>query len=51
MILNCRSILKCEKENLTLLLFPPEAGKASITVIELGPSTGTCPQDFCKNLQ
>lgn len=43
-----RSILPCEKENLTLLLFPPENGKKSITVIELGPATGTCPQDLCK---
>lgn len=41
-----RSILPCEKENLTLLLFPPENGKKSITVIELGPATGTCPQDL-----
>ncbi|KAL0273377.1 UNVERIFIED_CONTAM: hypothetical protein PYX00_006058 [Menopon gallinae] len=40
-----RSILQSEKEPLTLLLFPPvpEVSEKSVTVIELGPGTSTCP--------
>lgn len=37
-----------EKENLTLLLFPPEDGRNPCTIIEVGPLTGTCPKDTCK---
>ncbi|KAF2893593.1 hypothetical protein ILUMI_12580 [Ignelater luminosus] len=40
-----RSIMASEKENLTLLLFPPEDGKNPCTMIEVGPLTGTCPKD------
>ncbi|XP_018570375.1 rab proteins geranylgeranyltransferase component A 1 [Anoplophora glabripennis] len=39
-----RSILDSEKEHLTLLLYPPEGGKCSVTLIELGTLTGTCPK-------
>ncbi|XP_076233779.1 rab escort protein [Calliopsis andreniformis] len=40
-----RSIMQGEKENLTLLYYPPEeAGQEAVTVIELGPSTNACPQ-------
>lgn len=43
-----RSVLKSENEHLTLLLYPPENGKNSATLIELGHLTGTCPKDLCK---
>lgn len=43
-----RSILDSEKEHLTLLLYPPQDGKYSVTVIELGTLTGTCPKNLCK---
>ncbi|KAL7289860.1 hypothetical protein TKK_0016258 [Trichogramma kaykai] len=40
-----RSIMKGEKENLTLLYYPPEeAGQEAVTIIELGPLTNACPQ-------
>ncbi|XP_076629473.1 rab escort protein [Colletes latitarsis] len=40
-----RSIMQGEKENLTLLYYPPEEpGQGPITLIELGPSTNACPQ-------
>ncbi|XP_053970848.1 rab proteins geranylgeranyltransferase component A 1 [Hylaeus anthracinus] len=40
-----RSIMQGEKENLTLLYYPPEEpGQEPITLIELGPSTNACPQ-------
>lgn len=40
--------MPCEKENLTLLLFPPENGKNPITILEVGPASGVCPQNLCK---
>ena len=43
-----RSIMQGEKENLTLLYYPPdEAGQEAVTIIELGPSTNACPQGLC----
>lgn len=37
-----------EKENLTLLYYPPEeTGQEAVTIIELGPSTNACPQGLC----
>ncbi|KAJ8675672.1 hypothetical protein QAD02_011458 [Eretmocerus hayati] len=40
-----RSIMQGEKENLTLLYYPPEeSGQEAVTLIELGPSTNACPQ-------
>ncbi|XP_011501244.1 PREDICTED: rab proteins geranylgeranyltransferase component A 1 isoform X1 [Ceratosolen solmsi marchali] len=40
-----RSIMQGEKENLTLLYYPPEeSDQEAVTVIELGPSTNACPQ-------
>lgn len=40
-----RSIMQGEKENLTLLYYPPEEpDQEPVTVIELGPSTNACPQ-------
>ncbi|XP_031838052.1 rab escort protein [Nomia melanderi] len=40
-----RSIMQGEKENLTLLYYPPEEpGQEPVTLIELGPSTNACPQ-------
>lgn len=40
-----------EKENLTLLYYPPEeAGQEAVTIIELGPLTNACPQGLCKFL-
>ncbi|XP_015113008.1 rab proteins geranylgeranyltransferase component A 1 [Diachasma alloeum] len=40
-----RSIMQGEKENLTLLYYPPEeSGQEPVTLIELGPSTNACPQ-------
>lgn len=40
-----RSIMQGEKENLTLLYYPPEGpGQEPVTLIELGPSTNACPQ-------
>lgn len=43
------SIMKSEKEPLTLLRFPPltEDGNA-VTVLEVGPATGSCPKGLCK---
>lgn len=44
-----RSILEFEKEPLTLLQFPPLQGKKyPVTIIELGPSTYSCPKGLCK---
>lgn len=38
-----------EKENLTLLYYPPEEqGQEAVTIIELGPLTNACPQGLCK---
>ena len=46
---NFRSILTSEKEQLTLLQFPPLDGVPSpVTVIELGPATNACPSGLCK---
>lgn len=44
-----RSIMASEKEPLTLLRFPPltEDDKA-VTVLEVGPSTGSCPKGLCE---
>jgi RAB protein geranylgeranyltransferase component A len=42
-----RSIMPSDKEHLTLLMYPPEDGKNSCVIIELGTLTGTCPKDFC----
>ncbi|XP_046488159.1 rab escort protein isoform X2 [Neodiprion pinetum] len=40
-----RSIMQGEKENLTLLYYPPEeTSQEAVTLIELGPSTNACPQ-------
>ncbi|XP_058789210.1 rab proteins geranylgeranyltransferase component A 1 [Phymastichus coffea] len=40
-----RSIMQGEKENLTLLYYPPEKpGQEAVTIIELGPLTNACPQ-------
>lgn len=40
-----------EKENLTLLYYPPEeVGQEAVTIIELGPSTNACPQGLCELL-
>ncbi|XP_074106773.1 rab escort protein [Cotesia typhae] len=40
-----RSIMQGEKENLTLLYYPPEGpDQEPVTLIELGPSTNACPQ-------
>ena len=37
-----------EKENLTLLYYPPEQpDQEPVTLIELGPSTNACPQGLC----
>ncbi|EFA02190.1 rab proteins geranylgeranyltransferase component A 1 [Tribolium castaneum] len=41
-----KSIMESEKEHLTLLLYPPEGGKNSCVVLELGCLTGTCPKDL-----
>ena len=44
-----RSIMQGEKENLTLLYYPPEeSDQEAVTVIELGPLTNACPQGLCK---
>lgn len=42
-----RSVMKSEKEHLTLLVYPPENGKPGVTIIELGTLTGTSPKDLC----
>nr|XP_023024795.1 rab proteins geranylgeranyltransferase component A 1 [Leptinotarsa decemlineata] len=39
-----RSIMKSEKEHLTLLFYPPEKNKSTVTLIEMGSLTGTCPK-------
>ncbi|XP_012273654.1 rab proteins geranylgeranyltransferase component A 1 [Orussus abietinus] len=40
-----RSLMQGEKENLTLLYYPPEEPEQEpVTLIELGPSTNACPQ-------
>lgn len=40
-----KSIMQGDKENLTLLYYPPEeTGQEAVTLIELGPSTNACPQ-------
>ena len=45
----CRSILKHEQEQLTLLRFPnDDLINNPITIIEAGSSTGVCPKDLCK---
>lgn len=43
------TIMPSEKEPLTLLRFPPleEDGNA-VTVLEVGPATGSCPKGLCK---
>ncbi|XP_056641471.1 rab proteins geranylgeranyltransferase component A 1 [Diorhabda sublineata] len=41
-----QSILKSEKEHLTLMFYPPENGKPFVTLIELGSLTGTCPKNL-----
>lgn len=43
------TIMASEKEPLTLLRFPPliEDGSA-VTVLEVGPATGSCPKGLCK---
>lgn len=39
------TILSSEKEPLTLLRFPPlEGGGSAVTVLEVGPATGSCPR-------
>ncbi|XP_068627659.1 rab proteins geranylgeranyltransferase component A 1 [Battus philenor] len=39
------TIMKSEKEPLTLLRFPPlEEGGGAVTVLEVGPATGSCPK-------
>ncbi|KAL4709333.1 hypothetical protein ACJJTC_007065 [Scirpophaga incertulas] len=39
------SIMKSDKEPLTLLRFPPLAeGDNTVTVLEVGPATGSCPK-------
>ncbi|XP_013140669.1 PREDICTED: rab proteins geranylgeranyltransferase component A 1 [Papilio polytes] len=39
------SIMKSEKEPLTLLRFPPlVTGGGAVTVLEVGPATGSCPK-------
>lgn len=42
-------MLASEKEPLTLLRFPPlgDDGHA-VTVIEVGPATGSCPKGLCE---
>lgn len=45
-----KSVLKSENEHLTLLLYPPENAKNSVTIIELGHLTGTCPKNLCKSV-
>lgn len=41
-----------EKENLTLLYYPPEeSDQEAVTIIELGPLTNACPQGLCKFLK
>lgn len=43
-----KSIMQGDKENLTLLYYPPEeTGQEAVTLIELGPSTNACPQGLC----
>lgn len=41
-----RSIMPSEQEHLTLLIYPPEDKGNSVTLIEMGHLTGTCPQNF-----
>lgn len=44
-----KSVLEYEKESLTLLQFPPLEGLSDpVTIIELGPSTSSCPKGLCK---
>lgn len=44
-----KSIMESEKEPLTLLQFPPLEGKKyPVTIIELGPSTFSCPKGLCQ---
>lgn len=40
--------MESDKEHLTLLIYPPECGKNSCTIIEMGTLTGTCPEGLCK---
>ncbi|CAH1106197.1 unnamed protein product [Psylliodes chrysocephalus] len=40
-----KSVLDCEKEQLTLIFYPPENNKSFTTIIELGYLTGTCPNN------
>lgn len=43
------SIMASEKEPLTLLRFPPlNEGDKAVTVLEVGPATGSCPKGLCK---
>jgi RAB protein geranylgeranyltransferase component A len=45
------SIMKSEKEPLTLLRFPPlTEDNNTVTVLEVGPATGSCPKGLCKFL-
>ncbi|KAG5899046.1 hypothetical protein JTB14_000070 [Gonioctena quinquepunctata] len=39
-----KSIMESDKEHLTLLFYPPEHSKSTVTMIELGSLTGTCPK-------
>lgn len=43
------SIMKSDKEPLTLLRFPPQSDDDhAVTVLEVGPATGSCPKGLCK---
>lgn len=42
-----RSVLKSDKEHLTLLLFPPEEDKNACFVLEVGYLTRTVPKGLC----
>ncbi|CAH1115921.1 unnamed protein product [Phaedon cochleariae] len=43
-LITSSSMIESEKEHLTLLFYPPENGKNTVTLIELGSLTGTCPK-------
>lgn len=43
------TIMPSEKEPLTLLRFPPlDEGDNPVTVLEVGPATGSCPKGLCE---
>lgn len=43
------TIMASEKEPLTLLRFPPlTEDNNAVTVLEVGPATGSCPKGLCK---